>query len=167
MKGALCCRPTLRCITCRRPCGAPSVMSYVDGVREQYITNVAKPLRAADVPPTWRSVPVVHFGPLVQEVDHDLLTAFPGQSARRLRAGLACAAGDQMARSSRSIARPMLAWAPPVEISFLSEEDIGGERAIIDFYRRKHKIVVLTDGSHGATVFEGDSVSPIPAFPVA
>lgn len=138
---------------------------YVDGMRLQYITNVAKQLTAADVPPTWLSVPVVHFGPLVQEVEHDLLNAFPGSLRGASVQGWLRRWGPD-GEITPVDTQTMLSWAPPVDISFLSEEDIGGERAIIDFYRRKHKIVVLTDGSHGATVFEGDAVTRVPAFPV-
>jgi sugar/nucleoside kinase (ribokinase family) len=60
----------------------------------------------------------------------------------------------------------MVAWAPPVDVSFLSEEDIGDQRGVIDLYRSSHRIVVLTDGQHGATVYEGPNATKIPAFPV-
>ncbi len=139
---------------------------YVNGVREQYVTGVAATLHASDVPPTWREIPVVHFGPLVQEVDHELLAAFPhsllGASVQGwLRRWDAATGHVQPVEPGQ-----MLAWAPPVHISFLSLEDIGDQRGVIDLYRSKHRIVVLTDGSHGATVFEGDSATHIPAFPV-
>jgi sugar/nucleoside kinase (ribokinase family) len=138
---------------------------YVNGVREQYITDVARPLRIADVPPAWRKMPVVHFGPLAQEVDHDLIAAFEGSLRGASVQGWLRWWGPG-GKVEPVDSATMLAWAPPVEISFLSEEDIGGQRDIIDFYRRRHKIVVLTDGSHGATIFEGESVTPVRAFPV-
>ncbi len=138
---------------------------FVDGVREQYITDVAAPLRAADVPLAWKDIPVVHFGPLVQEIDHDLIASFQGS----LRA--ASVQGWLREWGSDGHVHPlaadkMLSWAPPVDISFLSEEDIGDQRGVIDFYRANHRIVVLTDGNHGATVFEGDRATKVPAFPV-
>lgn len=138
---------------------------FVNGVREQYITDVARPLRAGDLPPEWRSIPLVHFGPLVQEVDHDLLNAFPGSLRGGSVQGWLREWGPDGHIHPLDPAH-MLAWVPPVELSFLSEEDIGEQRAIIDLYRRHHKVVVLTDGSHGATVFEGENATHIPAYPV-
>ncbi len=138
---------------------------YVNGVREQYITDVAATLSAADLPAAWRSIPVVHFGPLVQEVQADLLTAFDGSLLGASVQGWLRQWG-QDGHVQPLAADKMLAWAPPVDISFLSEEDIGEQRAVIDLYRRTHRLVVLTDGSHGATVFEGDRATRVPAFPV-
>jgi sugar/nucleoside kinase (ribokinase family) len=133
-------------------------------VREQWITDVAHTLRPEHVPPSWRDMPLVHFGPVAQEVDHELLGAFEGA----LRGG--SVQGWLRRWGADGHVQPldpeeMLAWAPPVEFSFLSEEDIGDQRGIIDLYRRRHRVVVLTDGSHGATVFEGDTATFIPAFP--
>lgn len=138
---------------------------FVGDVREQYITAVAANLRAEHLPAAWRSLPLVHYGPLVQEIDHDLLTAFPvalrGASVQGwLREWHDNGHVQPLDRDK------MLAWAPPVDISFLSEEDIGSQRAVIDFYRTQHRIVVLTDGNHGATVFEGHESTRIPAYPV-
>ncbi|HWE61155.1 MAG TPA: PfkB family carbohydrate kinase [Chloroflexota bacterium] len=138
---------------------------YVDGVRDQYITDVAKTLHASDLPPAWRTLPLVHFGPIAQEVGHDLLEAFN----HALRGG--SVQGWLRQWSERGHVEPlppakMLEWVPPVECSFLSEEDIGSNRQLIDIYRRAHKVVVLTDGAHGATVFEGDAASHVPAYPV-
>ena len=60
----------------------------------------------------------------------------------------------------------LLEWAPSVDCSFLSEEDIGDRREVIDFYRTRHRIVALTDGAHGATIYEGPMETRVPAVPV-
>jgi hypothetical protein len=138
---------------------------FVGTVREQYITEFARDLRAEDVPENWQTLPLVHFGPLAQEIDHNLLAAFHGSLRGASAQGWLREWGaDGHVKPLR--ADKMLAWAPPVEISFLSEEDIGDQRGVIDLYRRAHRIVVLTDGSHGATLFEGETATRIPAFPV-
>ena len=138
---------------------------FVNDVREQYITDVAAPLRSTDVPLAWKNMPLVHFGPLAQEIDHDLIASFQGSlRGASVQGWLRDWGADGHVHPLA--ADKMLAWAPPVEISFLSEEDIGDEREVIDFYRASHRIVVLTDGNHGATVFEGDRSTKIPAFPV-
>jgi hypothetical protein len=139
---------------------------YVDGVREQYITSVAANLHAADIPPSWRTIPVVHFGPLVQEVDHELMAGFPHSLLGASVQGWLRRWDSRTGHVQPVDPAQMLAWAPPVQISFLSLEDIGDQRGVIDLYRQKHRIVVLTDGSHGATVYEGEQATHIPAFPV-
>jgi sugar/nucleoside kinase (ribokinase family) len=60
----------------------------------------------------------------------------------------------------------LLDWAPPVQCSFLSEEDIGSRREVVDFYAAHHEIVALTDGAHGATIFAGESTLRVPAVKV-
>lgn len=136
------------------------------GFREQYISSVAQPLHTGDLPEEWRKTPLVHFGPLAQEIDHELLDAFGpalrGASAQGWLRRWGGADGHVVPLPPQE----MLAWTPRVECSFLSEEDLGQQRSIIDLYRRHHRVVVLTDGAHGATIFEGDTSFQVPAFPV-
>ncbi len=40
-----------------------------DGGRKQYIRAVASPIGVDDIPPEWLSTPLVHLGPLTNEVD--------------------------------------------------------------------------------------------------
>lgn len=136
------------------------------GFREQYITNLAQMLHADDVPTAWRGSQLVHFGPLAQEIGHDLLGAFD----HSLR-GASVQGWLRQWHGPEGHVQPlppegMLAWAPRVDCSFLSEEDIGNTRELIDLYRRNHRVVVLTDGAHGATVFEGERSVHVPAYPV-
>lgn len=134
-------------------------------VREQYITEFARTLCRADVPDAWKSSPLVHVGPIAQEVDRDLLDVFQGALLGASVQGW-LRRWDRYGHVEPLPFEEMLAWAPPVECSFLSEEDIAGNQALIDLYRRHHSVVVLTDGAHGATVYQGPSVTHIPAFPV-
>jgi sugar/nucleoside kinase (ribokinase family) len=138
----------------------------VDGVREQFISDVARPLHIGDVPEHWRSLPLVHFGPLAQELGHDLLNAFDHALRGASVQGWLRQWGGPDGYVEPLPPEQMLSWVPPVDCSFLSEEDIGSNREIISLYRRFHRVVVLTDGAHGATVFEGEIATRIPAFPV-
>jgi sugar/nucleoside kinase (ribokinase family) len=138
---------------------------YTDGRRELFVTHVAPTLHLEHLPVAWRTPDIVHFGPVAQEVGHDLLAAFDHSlRGASVQGWLRDWDGDGHVRPL-PVAR-LLEWAPPVQFSFLSEEDIGGNREIIDFYRCHHTIVVLTDGSHGATVYEGETAVRVPAVPV-
>ena len=138
---------------------------YPEGRREMVVIDEAPPLRFSHLPAAWRALDIVHFGPVAQEVGHDLLTAFDGSLRGASLQGW-LRRWDQDARVRPLPAGDVLAWAPPVDCSFLSEEDIGPQREILEFYRGRHRIVVLTDGNHGATVYEGESVVHVPAVQV-
>lgn len=139
---------------------------YVDGRRELYITKVAPTLHAEHLPPAWRTLDVVHFGPVAQEVGHDLVDAFDGGLRGGSVQGWLRAWDSLTGHVAPLPASELLGWVPNVQCSILSEEDIGDRREVIDLYRRHHEVVVLTDGAHGATVYQGERISHVPAVPV-
>jgi sugar/nucleoside kinase (ribokinase family) len=137
---------------------------YVDGLRHLFVTATAPPLGAADLPPAWRNLDIVHFGPVAQEVDHALIGAFDdGLSGASIQGWMR--GWDDQGRVEPLPTERLLQWAPRVQCSFLSEEDIGDRREVVAYYRHCHRLVVLTDGAHGATVFEGDTATRVPAVP--
>lgn len=138
---------------------------YVDGKRELYITAVAPTLEAEHLPPAWRSLDIVHFGPVAQEVSRGLVNACTGPLRGGSVQGWMRAWDRETGHVVPLPARDLLSWAPPVQCSFLSEEDIGGRRGVIGFLRGHEPIVVLTDGAHGATVFNGEREIRVPAVP--
>ena len=46
-------------------------------IRKQYVGNLANEIRLEDVPLHWRTIPMVHLGPLMGEVGSDIASAFP------------------------------------------------------------------------------------------
>src|ERR1700694_407636 len=53
------------------------VNTYVGDKRRQELRGRALPLSLKDIPEAWRSAPIVHLGPLDDEVDPELARAFP------------------------------------------------------------------------------------------
>ncbi|MFQ5593122.1 MAG: PfkB family carbohydrate kinase [Anaerolineae bacterium] len=53
---------------------------YHDGRREQYVHAVAAPIDPTAVPGTWRLSPVIHLGPLVNEIPDQILDVLDAQS---------------------------------------------------------------------------------------
>jgi len=45
--------------------------------RKQYIYKIATSINISQVPQTWRETPIVHLGPIAQEVDPNLVRFFP------------------------------------------------------------------------------------------
>src|ERR1700730_8920060 len=53
------------------------VNAYANGKRHQTIESVAEKLTYEQILPEWRNPPVVHLGPLNQELDSTLVARFP------------------------------------------------------------------------------------------
>jgi sugar/nucleoside kinase (ribokinase family) len=51
---------------------------YTPAGREQFIRGVASPVRAEHVPQKWLKTPLVHIGPIADEVDTGVVDLFPG-----------------------------------------------------------------------------------------
>jgi 1D-myo-inositol 3-kinase len=136
---------------------------YRAGRREQSLVATAGPLRAADVPDAWRMAPLVFLSPLLDELEDDLLDLFP-------RALLAVSAqgwfrgvedsGRVFQRAWRS-AEKTLARA---DVVVFSEEDVGGNRRLAESYAAVAKVLVLTEGDRGATLFVAGEPRHVPAY---
>jgi sugar/nucleoside kinase (ribokinase family) len=129
--------------------------------RQQVIHAVAGPLRRTDVPRDWQRIPVVLLGPLAQEIEPDMVTCFDGMVGVTPQGWM-----RQWDDAGRVSSRPWdcaVHLLPSADVLVLSEEDMGGDLLQLQEYVRLCRIVVLTAGWKGATVFvEGEryEVSP-------
>lgn len=138
---------------------------YVGGARRQYCRAVAAPLGLADVPAGWRAARIVHLGPVAQEVDPQLVTAFgealvgvtPQGWMRRWDADGA------VQRADWPTAREVLARA---DVVILSIDDLEGDRALLQQWVRWTPLLVLTVGKDGAIICHGGQQRRFPAFDV-
>jgi 1D-myo-inositol 3-kinase len=139
---------------------------YHDGRRSQYVRATAARLTPGDLPPTWRQAPIVHLGPLTQEVDPGFVDVFPpetlvgvtpqGWLRRWDSAGLVGACGWRAAR--RVLAR--------ADALVLSAEDVGGDSARLEEYLRLARLAAVTQSWQGATLYSGDCTASFPAYHV-
>jgi hypothetical protein len=138
---------------------------YLDGTRRQMVRAVAGRLSSASVPSSWRHSRIVHLGPLVQEVSADLVEGWGGAIIGLTPQGwmrqwdadghvTPCAWGraDQLSQAS--------------DVVILSEEDVGGDWGEIEALSRWAKVMVVTSGWQGSTVFYQGKVRRFPARPV-
>jgi len=129
---------------------------YGPGGRVQYLHGRAAPIKPGDVPIAWRAARILHLGPIADEVDPAIAALF----SRALRA--ATPQGWVAAR---------LAGAG-LDVVIFSEEDVSAgqsaghetQEAIVDLYREIARIVVLTRGARGATIYAGNGVMHVPAY---
>lgn len=138
---------------------------YTGKHRKQYIRAIAQVLTKADLLPEWDRIPIVHLGPVCQEVSADLLTAFPGsllgvtpQGFLRSwdKEGLVSPAEWEQADRALEIA----------EVVVLSLQDLGGDERRLERYIRQARILVLTVGEEGAIVYRDGIRTRVPAYDV-
>ena len=137
---------------------------YRDGRREQFIRGHARPIRAQDIPPEWRRVPIVHLGPIAREVDESVVQLF-SQSLIGITPQGWMREWDEKGRVFPRIWMGMEKVLPWARVLVFSEEDVARDEAIIQAYARVIEIVVVTQAARGATVYWRGQPRHFPARP--
>ena len=123
---------------------------YSAGGRSQVLHSVAETLTPAIVPSNWRAK-IVHLGPVARECDPALVNTF-GDAFMGLTPQGWMRRWDQAGRVSAcqwEDAEPLLARADAV---VLSEEDVGGDEALVARYAAQTRLLVVTQAAKGCTV---------------
>ena len=124
---------------------------YTPGGRIQTIRAVAGNLASEHVPPPWRHAPIVHLGPIANEVDPALIGLFSDS---------VIGVGPQgwMRRWDAAGRVYQVAWETAAEtlplaaVTFVSLEDLPIS-ALLDQYRRLARVFVVTAGAEGCVVY--------------
>ena len=137
---------------------------YTSNGRRQVLRGVAETLVPTMVPPDWQTT-IVHLGPVARECDPELVTGFgdafvgltpQGWMRRWDQAGhVSCCQWEE--------AEPLLARADAV---VLSDEDIEGDETLVARYAAQTRLLVLTQGAAGCTVYMAGQARHFPAPPV-
>jgi len=136
---------------------------YTNGTREQFIQTVAPPLRLEHVPETWYSAPLVHLGPIAMEVPENLVDVFP-----QALIGVTPQGWMRSWDASGRVRHTVWTSAPHIlaraDVLILSEEDVAGDRSLLQSYLEIAKLAVVTDGWRGAVVYAPQGVRRLPAY---
>ncbi len=134
---------------------------YHAGQRTQVVTAVADPISPEHLPQAWTQASVVLLGPLVREVPSSWMTIFPnallGITPQGWMRTWDAAGHVRPTRWENGV--EFLARADAV---ILSREDVGGDEAYIAELAHQGRLLVVTDGWHGATVYQHGSRMRIP-----
>jgi pfkB family carbohydrate kinase len=139
---------------------------YTPQGRRQILHAASEPITFADVPVEWRSAPIVHLGPVLGETPEELAGAFPGALLGVTPQGWMRAWGPAL--PGPVTYRP---WHPSesllrrIDALVLSIEDVKGDEALVAEYARHCRLVALTRGALGATLFVEGKPHPVAAFP--
>jgi hypothetical protein len=120
--------------------------------RIQYIHHVAASLDYSMVPRTWQNAPIVHLGPVAQEVDPKLARAFPNSLLGLTPQGwLRTWNSDHLIHPTEwPEGRFVLENA---SAAVLSIEDVQGDESRIDEMLGSIRILVVTEGARGARLY--------------
>jgi hypothetical protein len=130
--------------------------------RTQFLRHVAPRLDYHHVPEAWRSAPIVHLGPVAQEVQPTLLNRFPDS--------FLCTTPQGWLREWDSEGRVHpTEWPEFVfvlnrsDAAVISEEDAGFNRIRIEEMAAACNLFVVTKAHAGASVYYNGEVRQFPA----
>ena len=127
-----------------------------DGKRTQIIFAQAATIHSRDVPRAWLRAPIIHLGPVAQELPDDM--------ASGLRNCLLGVTPQGWMRSwdnagvvehSASPPPPALGVLPPNSFLVVSIEDLGYDPRLIDHYVNLAPLVAVTQAANGAYIHRG------------
>jgi len=128
------------------------------------VRAVADAIAADDVPPAWRQARVVHLGPLAQELPCTIARAFPDALVGVTPQGWMRRWGaDGLVHPTpwRGV-EDVLAAA---DVLVYSIHDVAGDERLIHYYGSLARIMVVTHGARGASVYcRGQRPRHFPAF---
>ena len=137
---------------------------YRDGHRTQIIEAVANPILPELAPPGLSHAPIVLLGPVAQEMPTDWVQRFP-ESLLGITPQGWMRRWDAEGHVYPTLWENAAEVLPRADAVILSREDVGGDEAYIAGLARQARLLVVTDGYHGATVYQGGEAAYVPVRP--
>ena len=129
------------------------------------VRGVASVLEPVDVPAGWLARPIVHLGPVAQEVSPALSEVFPDALVGVTPQGwLRHWNGEGLVTPTRWLESERVLGA--VDVVVLSLEDLGGDRLLLQTYIDRARVLILTVGEQGAIVHADGKATRVPAYRV-
>ena len=140
---------------CLLPCTLSTTFYniYRDGSRTQVLESLADPIGPETLPPAWASAQVVLLGPVAREVPPDWSQAFP-----KALVGIT-PQGWMRQWNAAGHVRPAPwenadGFLQRADAVIFSREDVGGDDLFIAHLARRARLLVVTDGWRGATLYQ-------------
>lgn len=125
---------------------------YTQDGRIQYLRAQAPRIDLARVPQPWRNTPILHLGPIANEVDSVLPEGFSPALLGLTPQGWMRKWGAD-ARVSRTEWVGAEAALPRADAVVISREDVAGNDELIEQMAHQTRVLVVTEGPAGAVLF--------------
>jgi 1D-myo-inositol 3-kinase len=139
---------------------------YSGNARQQHVREIAQPIRSGQIPDDWRQAKIVLLGPLVGELEPEIVHAFSPETLVSVSPQ-----GWMREWNAAGQVKPR-AWQeaedilPHVQALVLSDEDLGPFSERLSSYVELAPVVILTLGVNGCIVYQrGKAPIEVPAFP--
>ena len=139
---------------------------YTDDGRVQYLRKRASSLRFDNVPEHWLTAPIVHIGPLANDIDQSIIHKFPNSFIGITLQGW-LRKWDHQGRVTRADFPTWTRVLSKVDAVVLSIEDVDGDWGYIERCTACAKVVVVTQSDKGVTIFVGKQSYRLEASNVA
>jgi len=120
--------------------------------RSQFLYHRAAPIGVDAVPLEWRALPVVHLGPVAQELGEEMVWLFPHSLLCLTPQGWLRRWDEEGRVHPQSWARAEKVL-PSVDLLIVSEEDMREEATLLRQHLDLPHISVVTQGAQGATLY--------------
>jgi sugar/nucleoside kinase (ribokinase family) len=123
-----------------------------DEGRVQYIRSVAPQIHLNIIPDAWRNAPIVHLGPVAQEVDPGLVRYFPSALIGLTPQGWLRGWDEQ------GLVHPV-EWPEATFVlqrtgaTVISREDVGGDETRIEEMASSSRILAVTEADQGTRLY--------------
>ncbi len=133
------------------------------GSRRQILSARSDPLDLGDVPPAWRTAPLVHLAPVADELPPQLAAAFQETFVGVTPQGW-WRSWDDAGNVQKVTADEGLARLPAAaEAAVFSRHDLAIGVGALEHMQRAFSTVAITDGARGADVYWDDQRVHVPA----
>lgn len=128
------------------------INTHTPAGRIQHIKGVAEIITLADIPPAWRTAPIVHLGPIVNEISDEIAEAFTTAMLGITPQGWLRTWDDAGLVSFKpwSDAHKVLNHA---NVVIMSIEDVQGNEDVVAEFAALVPVLVVTEGAAGCRVY--------------
>ena len=120
--------------------------------RVQTLHHQATPLNISHIPETWRRAPIVHLGPIAQEVDPNLVKAFPDSLVGLTPQGW-LRGWDRKGRV-HPVEWPEANYVlEKASAAVISVEDVQGDENRIEEMLSSIRVLAVTEAAHGCRLY--------------
>jgi sugar/nucleoside kinase (ribokinase family) len=137
---------------------------YRAGERTQHIRAVGASITAADVPETWRAVPIVLLGPVFGEIAPSLAATFDRGALVGVSAQGWLRAADEQGRVQHTLWRGDPFWVG-ADVLFVSDEDLADGGDDLERWAAGVPIVAMTESWRGARIYADGHWRRMDSFP--